>query len=336
MLSTASITTRIRANSRGLMSATFVAAIASLLGQHYSAPAMLFALLLGICVSFLYKEEQFRSGIEFASTHVLRFGVALLGLRIVFSDLVAMGWQTAAVLLFAIVSTILIGIILARLLNLSGQLGTLTGGAVAICGASAAMAIAAVLPKNQQSERNTLITIIGITSLSTTAMILYPVLASYLELPEEAVSLFLGGTIHDVAQVVGAGYSISEHSGDQATLVKLIRVSFLMPIVACIVVFYRSQETAISESKRPLLPGFLVAFIVLAGFNSLIEIPAEVLSSAADISRFSLVIAIAGIGMKTDLAQLRKVGFRPILLMLLETMWIALFVLTYVWLSAAT
>ena len=101
---------------------------------------------------------------------MLRIGVALLGLRIAFGDLVSLGWQTVVVLILAIATTILIGIFLSKKLGLSKSLGALTGGSVAICGASAAMAITAILPDYQHKERDTLVTVIVVTSLSTIAM----------------------------------------------------------------------------------------------------------------------------------------------------------------------
>lgn len=195
-----------------LMPGVFVAVITGLaalfLSEHYGAPAMLFALLLGIALSFLHNETKCQAGIEFAATHLLRVGVALLGFRIAFDDLISLGWSTAILLVVAIASTIIFGIFISRLLGLSQRFGALTGGSVAICGASAAMAISAIMPDSKDKERDTLLTIIGVTSLSTLAMILYPILASELSLTEQQTSIFLGGTIHDVAQVVGAGYSM--------------------------------------------------------------------------------------------------------------------------------
>jgi uncharacterized integral membrane protein (TIGR00698 family) len=320
--------------SRDLFPGIFVAIITGLaalfLSQHYGAPAMLFALLLGIAMSFLYQDTKCKAGIEFTACHILRIGVALLGLRIAFDDVASLGWQTALLLIFAIGSTIVFGVALSKALGFSKRFGALTGGSVAICGASAAMAISAVLPKNKFAETNTLLTVIGVTSLSTVAMVAYPILASYLGLTEYETSIFLGGTIHDVAQVVGAGYSVSEQAGDLSTLTKLVRVAFLMPVVLCFLLVLKANKTIDSEDgKTPGLPAFLVAFILLMSLNSLVDLPQLITVTATEISRFALVVAIAAIGMKSNLGQLTTVGIKPIILMVAETLWIAAVILAF-------
>lgn len=320
------------------ISMTIITGLAALfLSEHYGAPAMLFALLLGIAMSFLYQESPCKAGIEFSATFVLRLGVALLGLRIALSDVLSLGWQTIALLALAIASTIVIGIVGAKLLGLNKKFGALTGGSVAICGASAAMAITAILPDDKHKERDTLLTVIGVTSLSTIVMVVYPIVVSYLGLSSADAALFLGGTIHDVAQVVGAGYSVSEQTGDLSTLIKLVRVSMLMPVVVImLLVIKRSYRHAGVDGKAAQsaqsaqsakVPLFLVAFVVLMLLNSWLTIPAPVIEYATAFSRFALITAIAAIGMKSDLAKLTSVGFTPILLMIIETLWIAAFIL---------
>lgn len=310
---------------------TVITGLAALfLSEHYGAPAMLFALLLGLAMSFLYEGTKCKAGVEFTASHILRIGVALLGLRIAFGDLVALGWQTGLLLIFAIGSTIIFGLVMAQLFGLRKRFGVLTGGAVGICGASAAMAVSAVMPQNQQQERDTLLTIVGVTSLSTLAMVLYPIIASYFGLDATQTSIFFGGTIHDVAQVVGAGYSVSEQTGDLATLTKLVRVAFLMPVVMCILLVLRmnlSKTDGSADGKPPGIPRFLIAFVVLMIINSLITIPESVTLAANHVSRFALIISITAIGMKSNLAQLLTVGAKPIILMVLETAWIALVIL---------
>lgn len=310
----------------GIFISVVVGMAALFLSEHYHAPAMLFALLLGMALSFLYEQPQCHQGIEFTACHVLRIGVALLGLRVAFGDLAALGWLTALLLLVAIISTILLGIGLSKLLGMQKRFGVLTGGAVGICGASAAMAISSVLPNNKDSERDTLLTVIGVTAFSTLAMIFYPVLAELLSLNSTHTSIFLGGTIHDVAQVVGAGYSVSEQTGDLATLTKLVRVAFLMPVVLCILLVLK-LNLGRSDGKNGTLgikvPLFLVMFFVLMCINSMWQLPAFVTESVTDISRFALVVSIAAIGMKSNLKQIFAVGVKPIVIILLETLWIA-------------
>ena len=159
-------------------------------------------------------------------------------------------------------------------------------------------------------------------------MVVYPIIAGQLELDPTSTSIFLGGTIHDVAQVVGAGYSVSEQTGDLATLTKLVRVAYLMPVVLCILLVIKlnvkkSNGSDLVNAKSPGVPGFLIAFAVLMTINSLVELPELVTSSASELSRFALVVSITAIGMKSNLRRLLTVGIKPILLLVIETLWIA-------------
>jgi uncharacterized integral membrane protein (TIGR00698 family) len=154
-------------------------------------------------------------------------------------------------------------------------------------------------------------------------MVLYPIVASTLHLGTYETSLFLGGTIHDVAQVVGAGYSVSTETGDLATLTKLVRVSFLVPVVLMFVLLLKRKQSKAQRGKAILLPWFLVAFMLLMLLNSLVNIPEVVTKQASEVSRFALIMAIAGIGMKSNLRQLLDVGLKPILILVAETLWIA-------------
>jgi uncharacterized integral membrane protein (TIGR00698 family) len=307
----------------GVIVSCIVGLAALFLAEHYGAPAMLFALLLGLALGFLYQDGKCKPGIDFAACHILRIGVALLGLRIAFSDLQALGWQTALLLLFAVASTIAVGVLLAKIMGLEKRFGMLTGGSVGICGASAAMAIAAVIPDGVNKDRDTLLTIIGVTTLSTIAMVVYPIIAGMIGLDDKQTSIFLGGTIHDVAQVVGAGYSVSEQTGDLATLTKLVRVAYLMPVVLCILLVLKRKRDHNDTSKPPGFPAFLIAFVVLMTINSFVSLPQVLTVTASEISRFALVVAIAAIGMKSNLAQIANVGMKPIVLLVSETLWIA-------------
>jgi uncharacterized membrane protein YadS len=145
--------------------------------------------------------------------------------------------------------------------------------------------------------------------------------------------VFLGGTIHDVAQVVGAGYMISPESGDIATYVKMLRVAMLLPVVLAIALVL-SRQAATSEKRRtPLLPLFLLAFAALVAINSTGLVPPFVGTAVNDVSRWCLVTAIAALGMKTSFKNLVAVGWRPVGLMIAETAWIFVLVLiAVVWL----
>lgn len=315
---------------QGASIAAMTGLAALFLSEHYGAPAMLFALLLGMAVSFLYQSDSpCAKGIDFTGSTILRVGIVLLGTRIALGDLITLGWQTALMLAGAIFTTIILGVILARVFGLQKRFGALTGGSVAICGASAALAISSIMPNSEHKERDTLLTVIGVTAMSTIAMILYPIIVNYLEFDAHNAGVFLGGTIHDVAQVVGAGYSVSPETGDIATLTKLVRVAMLLPVVLIMmVIINRSNQS--NKSDLPKVPGFLIGFVILMVINSCFSLPSVLLESANELSKFFLITAIAAIGMKTNLGKLTEVGIKPIILIVAETVWIALLILSFI------
>jgi uncharacterized integral membrane protein (TIGR00698 family) len=305
----------------GVLAALTVGLAATLLSDHYTAPVMLFALLIGMAFHFLHEEGRAIPGIEFSSKAVLRVGVALLGARITFDQIAGLGIGPIAIVLAGVASTIGFGLLAARALKLRPGFGALSGGAVGICGASAALAIASVLPKTAEDERDTIVTVVTVTALSTIAMIVYPMLVAAIGLDHARAGIFLGGTIHDVAQVVGAGYAVSTDTGDVATYVKLLRVCLLLPVVLSIALFLRSRRAGGQGAAVPV-PMFLFGFVALVVARSLGLLPPALIEAASVASRWCLVTAIAALGMKTSFKSLVAVGWRPVALMVAETLWI--------------
>ncbi|MEM8774258.1 MAG: putative sulfate exporter family transporter [Pseudomonadota bacterium] len=312
----------------GVLIAIIVAICAQFLSEHYATPAMLLALLLGIALSFLSEEGRAVEGIDFAAKTLLRLGVALLGVRISVGLMAGLGLDLIALVIGGVVLTIFFGLAVGRFFGHKWRFAFLTAGSVAICGASAAMAISAVLPKDERSEERLIFTVVGVTVLSTIAMVLYPILARWLDFNDIAAGIFLGGTIHDVAQVVGAGFSISEQAGDTATLVKLFRVAMLAPIVLIAALIIRRLHAVDIDGKSPpLLPGFVIGFLVMATLSSLNLIPSMIAEFISQMSRWLLLIAIAAVGMKTNLKQVLGVGGMAIALIVVETIFIAVLII---------
>jgi uncharacterized integral membrane protein (TIGR00698 family) len=320
----------------GILASITVAAAATFLSDHYGAPTMLFALLIGMAFRFLSEDEgRALVGIQFASTTVLRIGVALLGMRITLGQIQSLGIKPVAMVFFSVLLTILFGLALSKMMGRGKRFGVLTGGSVGICGASAALAISAVLPQDEFSERNTIFTVISVTALSTIAMIAYPVISHWLGFDHQAAGIFLGGTIHDVAQVVGAGYSVSEQTGDTATVIKLLRVSMLVPAVFILsLIFHTRNQKEGSAPNRLLLPPFIIFFVVFVGINSMGIVPKPATQFINDASRWCLVTAIGALGMKTSLKSLFEVGWKPVSIMIAETIFLAVLVIgSVLWMS---
>jgi uncharacterized integral membrane protein (TIGR00698 family) len=312
-----------------------VALASTYLSDHYHAPPVIFALLLGMALNTLSAEPRYRPGIDLSARVLLRISVALLGLRITFAQVGQLGWSTAAMVLVTVPATIGFGMLMARALKLDSRFGVLSGGAVGICGASAAMAIAVAWPR-KDTERDTVVVIACITTYSTIAMILYPALLGHLTLDATQTGRILGGSIHDVAQVIAAGYASSQRAGDAATIVKLMRVAMLLPVVLTITVktAERLKIAAAGDKtafgKVSLIPGFLVAFVVLTALNGFSLVPPSLAAALAEVSKWLLVVAVAALGMKTNARDLVAVGSAALVLIAAETLFLGLAVVGWV------
>ncbi|WP_050927641.1 YeiH family protein [Aestuariivita boseongensis] len=311
----------------GLLVAAIIALASQFVAEHYGAPAMLLALLFGIALNFLGSETRARPGIDFGSRQILRLGVAFLGVRITADMLDILGWQVIGLVVGGVVLTIAFGLIFSRLFGFRYRFAFLSAGAVAICGASAAMAIAAILPKDERSEERLIFTVVGVTLLSTVAMILYPVLGDVIGFDDRTTGIFIGATVHDVAQVVGAGYSVSQETGDTATLVKLLRVVMLAPVVLLAALVIRAWVGAAGEGEKPpLVPVFVLGFIGLAALSTAGLLPELVKDTLSEASRWLLLMAIGSVGMKTMPKDILNVGFAAAMFLLAETAFLAVFI----------
>ena len=308
----------------GVLISGLIALAAQFISDHYGAPAMLMALLFGISLNFLSEDTPCKEGIAFSAKMILRFGVALLGMRISFEMAMELGWPVVILVIGGVIATILFGMTIARLLGHDSRFAFLSAGSVAICGASAAMAISALLPKDDKSEERLVFTVVGVTLMSTIAMIAYPILAATIGFDETLTGVFIGATIHDVAQVVGAGFSVSQETGDIATVVKLIRVAMLAPVILVASLIIRNNAAAAGGGQRPpIIPGFVLGFVVLVILNSMHVFPPAVIKIAAEMSRWALLTAIGAVGLKTSLREVMNVGGSAIAVLVLDTAFIA-------------
>jgi uncharacterized integral membrane protein (TIGR00698 family) len=307
-----------------------IAAAASFVANTYGGPVMLLALLLGIALNFLSEGARVRPGVRFTAKGVLKLGVALLGLRIAVEDVMALGLATLLIVVGAMAVTIAAGLMLSRIFGRTAAFGTLIGGATAICGVSAALAIASVLPRSETGERDLAFTVMSVTTLSTVAMVFYPVFADLLGFTHVQTGILVGATIHDVAQVVGAGYAVSVEAGDTATIVKLFRVAMLMPVVLLVAAAFRSADIRAAAGRLPL-PLFVLGFVVLVMLNSLGLVPETVRLLLVELSRWCLIAAVAAIGLTTSMADMMKIGRSAVAISVGTTLVLLVVVVLLLW-----
>ena len=293
-----------------------IAAFAKLTAPYLHISSTLLALLVGIVFSSFAKNEALNTGVNFSSSFILRLGIVLMGLSISFADIAALGWPVLLTILCGIVLILGLAILIARLTNLSDRLAVLAGGAVAICGASAAVAISTVLPNYKEKSRDLSLVILIVTAISTIEMLVYPFAAKMLDFNTQDIGIFLGAVIHDVAQTAGAGYMVSEDVGMLAVLTKMIRVSYILPVVliallASKTIFVKDHEYQNGTFKIPM---FLTLFMLAIAANSYMPFPENTGEIAKTISKFALLTAIAAIGLKTDIKSITGAGAKPVLL----------------------
>jgi len=301
----------------GLIVVFFVASLSYALSFIYNAPAMLFALLLGMTISFINHSKKFADGIDFAASNLLKIGIVLMGFRLVFEDINAFGFLPIGCIFLIVLLTLCFGIGLSYFFKKNITLGLVSGAGVAICGASAVLAVNAVLPTKLQKSNNSIFVIVTITILSTLSMIIFPVFAKFFDLSNFVSGFLIGSTIHDVAQVVGAGYSINDDAGILATFFKMVRVLALPVVILVVSYWYNSRDRSVLN-----FPIFILGFLVTAFLANSVEFPEFIINSSVTISSWLLVCAIAAIGMKTQFSDMKKVDLSLFLFVTMESLFI--------------
>lgn len=287
-------------------------------GGRLALPGMVIALVIGIALHAIAARPLFEPGLTFAVKKLLRWAIGLLGLRIAFSDILGLGLGTLVLVLVSMALTIAGGVWLARRLAVHDGYGALAGAATAVCGASAALATTTVLPNYPAKAADTAFTVVAANALSTLVMLAYPPLAVLLGFDATKTGILLGATIHDMAQVVGAGYAVSDPVGNTAVVVKLSRVFLLLPVVLAIGWWFARSGKEAGAAKVPV-PVFALVFLALVAVNSFLpSVPAlaapyaEVRSWMVSLSNAGLLIAIAALGLGTSITAILSIGWRHV------------------------
>lgn len=294
-----------------------VAALAALwLSEYYGVPTILIGLLIGLSLSFANSDPRMHRGLDFSSKTLLRLGIVLIGFRITFGEIVSLGAVPFIALIGIMLVVIVSGIVTARLLKKDILFGLLAGGATAICGVSAALALWGVIGEKRISQTQFTIVLLGTTIASAIAMTFYPVVAGALGLSDRQAGYLMGAAVHDVAQSIGGGYSYSAEAGDVAAVVKLSRVAVLPLVLVMVSTALKLSETRFTSSKMRFgaantIPWFLAGFIIVVAMNSLFELPAMVNDLAGDMAKTFLLLAVIAAAIKTDISRVTSLGLSP-------------------------
>lgn len=289
---------------------------APVVGRVLPLPAMVIALLIGIALNGAAARPVMQPGLVFSVKKLLRVAVALLGLRVALGDVVGLGLPVAALITLSMALTLVSGFWFARLFAQHASFGALAGAATAVCGASATLATATAVPNYYGKDADIAFVVVAVNALSTLAMVLYPPLCGVLGFDERSTGVMLGATIHDVAQVVGAGYAVSEPVGNTAVVVKLFRVFLLLPVVLGVGWWFTRKGAGHGATKVPV-PVFALVFLALCAVNSvaplwpgLVPFYGLVRGFLIEVSTWGLLIAIAALGIGTSPRSIAALGWR--------------------------
>jgi uncharacterized integral membrane protein (TIGR00698 family) len=242
----------------------------------------------------------------------------LLGLRVAVGEIAALGWSTALLVVIAMAATIVSGFAFARWSGRDAGFGALVGVGTAVCGASATLACSTVVPDYPGKQPDIAFVVVAVNALATLAMLAYPPACILLGFDPQTTGVMLGGTIHDVAQVVGAGYAVSDTVGNTAVIVKLFRVFLLLPAVLSVGWYFTRQGLRHGEARVPV-PVFGIVFLILCAVNSampltpsLMPVYAPIKKVLSEASIWGLLLAIAALGLGTSIKVIIALGWRHI------------------------
>src|SRR6478672_1455857 len=295
----------------GIILSALVAAIgyiaAPFVAKAVPIPNMVIALVVGIALNPLAARPAVQPGMNFCVKTLLRWAVALLGLRVGLGDIAALGLQTAALIVIAMAATVVSGFVFARWYGRGAGFGALVGVGTAVCGASATLATSTVVPEYKGKTADIAFVVVAVNALATLAMLVYPPLCIVLGFDQQLTGVMLGATIHDVAQVVGAGYAVSEPVGNTAVIVKLFRVFLLLPVVLGVGWYFTRMGSRHGEARVPV-PMFGIVFLILCALNSAIPLApslmptyAPIKTLLAGVSTWGLLLAIGALGLGTSM-----------------------------------
>ncbi len=273
-----------------------------------------FGILIGVAITLVRPpSDRFRPGIAFASKMLLQVSIVLLGAHLSLREIVAGGASSLPVMLGTLAITLTLAFVVGRWLGLDRDLRRLLGVGTAICGGSAIAALSGVIEADQADVAYAL----GAVFLfNVVAVLVFPPLGHLLHLSPAMFGLWAGTAINDTSSVVAAAFSYAHDAGTQAVIVKLTRTTLIIPIV----LFYAWRRMAVLRAEgrgvnwRAIVPWFILWFLAAAAINSLGVIPPVLQNGITQLALFSIVVALVGVGLSTDVQKIRNAGLRPLAL----------------------
>ena len=292
-------------------------------------------LILAIVIGMVFHNaigtpSRAKAGVTFALRKILRFAIILLGLQLTAAQIAEVGATGIAVIALTLIATFLFTTWLGGLLGVGKGLTQLIAAGTSICGASAVIATNTV---TNAHDEDVAYAVACVTVFGSIAMFVYPLLPALLHLDPRAYGLWSGASIHEIAQVVAATYQDGQQAGEFGTIAKLSRVAMLAPMVIALGLMSsrNSRKAGVAHtSGRAPMPWFVLGFVALVGVNSVVVVPPDVKSIIVTVTTILLTMALAAMGLETDIGKLRAKGLRPLMLGAAAFLFIATFSLLLV------
>ena len=294
---------------------------------------MILAIMLGMVFHNLIRTPDWaKAGVAFSLRRVLRFAIILLGLQLTLAQIVAVGPRGVAIIAATLAATFTFTVWLGARLGVERKLAQLIAAGTSICGASAVIATNTV---TDAPDEDVAYAVACVTVFGSVAMFVYPLLPALLHLDAHAYGLWAGASIHEIAQVVAAAFQDGQQAGEFGTIAKLSRVMLLAPVVIALGLMTarrapRGPAGSAVPTARPPMPWFVLGFVGLVIVNSLVTVPPAPHRLLVGLTTFLLSVALAAMGLETDIRKLAAKGLRPALLGLAAFLFIAAFSLALV------
>ncbi len=283
--------------------------------KHLGLSAIIISILIGMLVkNVIGVHNSMHLGINFCSKKVLRLAIILLGFKLSLLDISKIGYSALIVILISTTLTLILARVIGKKLGISRNLSILIGAGTSICGASAIVAVNAV--SKSENEEETSFAVAVVTILGTIFMFLYPFCFHLFTISTDAYALWTGASIHEVAQVVAAGFAISPTIGSSATIVKLTRVLMVIPVT--IILSIRESRRKQSSEQPSLsaitIPWFVLLFLLVVCINSLKILPIEISSQLVILDNYLMAAAMVALGLETSILAIKQTGLKPLYL----------------------
>jgi len=317
----------------GILFVAIFAAAATMISNIDAVSALgISPLVVGIVIGIFYANTlhdkipgEWESGITFSGKKILRFAIVFYGFRITFQQIAEVGMDGFMVSLIMLSTTFILGTYLGiKVFKMDRDTSMLTASGASVCGAAAVLATEPVL---KAQEHKAAVAVSMVVLFGTIAMFLYPALysAGILDMNGREFGIYVGGTIHEVAQVVAVGGAFGQESSDAAVIVKMTRVIMIAPMLILLGLYlsYTAKKSGGEATGMSLvIPWFAVYFVGMAGFNSLQLVPQDIVNTINEIDTFLLTMAMTALGMGTRFAKFKGLGLAPLYTALSMFVWL--------------